>query len=63
MKQRFYLKKDTHNNFIKNGSLFIKELKVIKIPNTDVFQIVAPILLDRGISRIVNAEKLIALEV
>ena len=24
------MKKDTHNNFIKNGSLFIKELKVIK---------------------------------
>ena len=25
------MKKDTHNNFIKNGSLFIKELKVIKL--------------------------------
>ena len=38
-----------------------KEKKVIKVPNTDVFKIVAPILLARGISRIVNADKLIAL--
>ena len=38
-----------------------KEEKVIKVPNTDVFKIVAPILLARGISRIVNADKLIAL--
>ena len=38
-----------------------KEQKVIKVPNTDVFKIVAPILLSRGISRIVSAEKLIAL--
>ena len=38
-----------------------KEQKVIKIPNTDVFKIAAPILLSKGISRIVSPEKLIAL--
>ncbi len=38
-----------------------KEQKVIKIPNTEVFKIVAPLLLNKGISRIVNAERLIAL--
>ena len=38
-----------------------KEQKVIKVPNTDVFKIAAPFLLSRGISRIVSAEKLIAL--
>ncbi len=38
-----------------------KEQKVIKVPNTDVFKIVAPILLLRGISRIVSSDKLIAL--
>ncbi len=38
-----------------------KEQKVIKVPNTDVFKIVAPLLLSRGISRIVTADKLIAL--
>ena len=38
-----------------------KEEKVIKVPNTDVFKIVAPILISRGISRIVTSDKLIAL--
>ena len=38
-----------------------KEQKVIKIPNTNVFKIVAPILVSRGISRIVCPDKLIAL--
>ena len=38
-----------------------KEQKVIKVPNTDVFRIVSPILTSRGISRIVSAENLIAL--
>ena len=38
-----------------------KEQKVIKVPNTDVFKIVAPLLVARGISRIVSADKLIAL--
>jgi len=38
-----------------------KEQKVIKVPNPSVFKIVAPILLSRGISRIVSSDKLIAL--
>ena len=38
-----------------------KEQKVIKVPNPDVFRIVAPLLLKKGISRIVSADKLIAL--
>ena len=38
-----------------------KNKKVIKVPNTNVFKIVAPILLSRGISRIVSEEKLITL--
>ena len=38
-----------------------KEQKVIKVPNTKVFQIVAPLLLSRGISRIVSDDLLIAL--
>ena len=37
-----------------------KDQKVIKVPNTDVFRIVAPILLNKGISRIVSADKLIS---
>ena len=38
-----------------------REQKVIKVTNTDVFRLVAPILLSKGISRIVNSDKLIAL--
>ncbi len=38
-----------------------KEQKVIKVTNTDVFKIVAPILISRGISRIVSPDNLIAL--
>ena len=38
-----------------------KEQKVIKVPNTDVFRIVGPLLISRGISRIVTSDKLIAL--
>ena len=38
-----------------------KEQKVIKVPNTNVFKIVAPILLSKGITRIVNSDKLISL--
>ncbi len=38
-----------------------KEQKVLKVPNTDVFRITAPILIEKGISRIVCAENLIAL--
>ena len=38
-----------------------REQKVIKVPNTDVFRIVSPILISRGISRIICPDKLIAL--
>jgi len=38
-----------------------KEQKVIKVPNTDVFKIAASQLLEKGISRIVNADKLISI--
>ena len=38
-----------------------KEQKVIKVPNTDVFRIATPILLSRGISRIICSDQLIAI--
>ena len=38
-----------------------KDQKVLKVPNTDVFRIAAPVLISRGISRIVCPENLIAL--
>ena len=38
-----------------------KEQKVLKIPNTDVFRVASPILIAKGISRIVCDEHLIAL--
>ena len=38
-----------------------KEQTVLKVPNTDVFRIAAPVLISKGISRIVCAENLIAL--
>ena len=38
-----------------------KEQKVLKVPNTDVFRIASPLLIAKGISRIVCAENLIAL--
>ena len=38
-----------------------KEQKVLKVPNPEVFKIVASILISRGISRIVSSDKLIAL--
>ena len=46
---------------IKMQKDFVKEKKVIKVPNTDVFRIVAPILISKGISRIISHDKLIAL--
>ncbi len=47
---------------LKNAKRFCnKEQKVIKVPNTKVFKIVAPLLLSKGISRIVSDDKLIAL--
>jgi len=49
-------------NDIKVAKRFCKkEQKVIKVPNTNVFRIVAPILMSRGISRIVSSEQLISL--
>ena len=38
-----------------------KEQKIIKVPNPRIFKIVAPILISRGISRIVSNNKLISL--
>ena len=38
-----------------------KEQKVIKVVNTQVFRLVAPILISRGISRLVCSDQLIAL--
>ncbi len=38
-----------------------KDQRVIKVPNSNVFKITAPILLSRGISRIVSSKVLIAL--
>ncbi len=38
-----------------------KEQKVLKVPNTDVFRIASPILIAKGISRIVCEKNLIAL--
>ena len=38
-----------------------KDQKVIKVPNPEIFKIVAPILRSRGISRIVSSDKLISL--
>ena len=38
-----------------------KNQKVIKVPNSEVFKIVAPILISKGISRIVSSELLISL--
>ena len=48
---------------LKNAKRYCnKDQKVIKVPNTNVFKIVAPILLSKGISRIVSPDQLIALE-
>lgn len=49
-------------NDIKVAKRFCnKDQKVIKVPNTDVFRIVAPTLISRGISRIICSEQLISL--
>ena len=48
-------------DFKKAKRVCNKEQKVIKVPNTDVFRIVSPILISRGISRIICHEKLVAL--
>ena len=41
--------------------LCTKDQRVIKVPNTNVFKIVAPLLISRGITRIISEDKLIAL--
>ena len=47
---------------IKNAKLACnKDQKVIKVPNTNVFKIVAPLLIARGISRMIKEDKLIAI--
>ena len=47
---------------LKNAKISCnKDQKVIKVPNTNVFEIVAPILLARGISRMIKGDKLIAI--
>lgn len=50
------------NNSIDARRFCSKDQKVIKVPNTNVFKIATPILLSRGISRIVNDDKLISLK-
>ena len=52
---------EIHDDLKKAKRACNKEQKVIKVPNTDIFKLVAPILLSRGISRIVSSNKLIAL--
>ena len=47
---------------VKNAKMACnKDQKVIKVPNTNVFKLVAPILISRGISRIIKEDKLIAI--
>ncbi len=52
---------EIHDDLKNAKRLCNKDQKVIKVPNTDVFKIVAPLLVSRGISRIVISDKLIAL--
>ena len=52
---------EIHSDLKVAKRLCSKEQKVIKVPNTDVFRMAAPFLIARGISRIVNADNLIAL--
>ena len=52
---------EIHSDVNTAKRLCNKEQKVIKVPNTNVFKIVAPILKSRGISRIIGLDKLIAL--
>ena len=52
---------EIHFDFKTAKRICNKDQKVLKVPNTDVFRIVAPILISRGISRIVTAENLISI--
>ena len=56
------LKRKTIEVFVdlKNAKIACnKDQKVIKVPNTNVFKIVAPILLSKGISRMIKDDQLI----
>ena len=52
---------EVFNDLKKAKRMCSKEQKVIKVPNTDVFKLVKPFLIAKGISRIVYSEQLIAL--
>ena len=52
---------EIHNDLKIAKSKCNKEQKVIKVPNTNVFRLVAPFLISKGISRIVASNDLIAL--
>ena len=52
---------EIYNDLKKAKQYCNKEQKVIKVPNTEVFRIATPILLSRGISRIISSDQLIAL--
>lgn len=52
---------EIHDDINSAKNLCKKEQKVIKVPNTNVFKLVAPFLLSKGISRIVTPDNLIAL--
>ena len=52
---------EIHFDLKKAKRLCSKDQKVIKVPNTDVFRVVSPILLSRGITRIVTDDNLICL--
>ncbi len=52
---------EIHNDIKVAKSLCNKEQKVIKVPNTNIFRLVTPFLLSKGISRIVSTDNLIAL--
>ena len=52
---------EVFNDLKKAKRLCSKEQKVIKVPNRDVFKLVTPFLIAKGISRIVYSEQLIAL--
>ena len=52
---------EVFNDLKKAKRMCSKEQKVIKVPNTNVFKLVKPFLIAKGISRIVYSEQLIAL--
>mgnify|MGYP001426902412 CR=1 FL=1 len=52
---------EIHNDIKVAKSLCNKEQKVIKVPNTNIFRLVKPFLLSKGITRIVSTDYLISL--